>query len=271
MVPELVGLVPCAGRATRLGALAGSKELLPVRLPERHDGEPAPVCLNLLGQMNRAGIRRVWIVLRDGKWDIPGALGSGAELGLDLAYLTVRETRSILETLARGYLFVRECRVAIGFPDIIATPADALARVAEHQVATGADIVLGLFPTDRPDKADMVEVDARGELVRIEIKPGVSDLRLTWLCAVWTPRVTELLHDFVVSGERLGQAARKAPDHEGAVRAEKPAREVFPSDFLLFAKATGVRIATVGFPSGSHLDIGTRDDLARAMLGSSRC
>jgi glucose-1-phosphate thymidylyltransferase len=243
---ELVGLVPCAGRAARLGVLPCSKELLPVRHPDRPGAAPAPVCENLLGQMRRAGIQRVWIVLRDGKEDVQGALGDGSRLGLDLAYLKLVESGSVPETLDRAYRQVRGARVAVGFPDVIATPADALARLAAHHAATGADLALGLFPTDRPDKADMVEVDAAGNVVRIEIKPPRSALRWTWLLAVWSPAVTELLHAFV---------ADPPPT---------PGREPYLSDFVLSVLGAGLTVATVAFPEGSHLDIGTPEDLARA-------
>jgi glucose-1-phosphate thymidylyltransferase len=242
---ELVGLVPCAGRATRLGAQTCSKEVLSIPLAE-DGGVAGPVCGHLLRQMRTAGIERVWVVLRTGKWDIPAALGDGSRYGLDLAYLTLEHSGSVPETLDRARRNLQSARVAVGFPDVIATPCDALARLAAHQVATGADVALGLFPTDRPDKADMVEVDERGNLVGIEIKPGRSALRYTWLHAIWGPAMTELLHDFIVRGH--------SPE----------AREPYLSDVVLFALGRGLSIATLCFPEGSHLDIGTPEDLERA-------
>jgi glucose-1-phosphate thymidylyltransferase len=250
MAAELVGLLPCAGRATRLGGGLGSKELLPVRHPERASEALAPVCEHLLGQMRRAEIRRVWVVLRAGKWDIPQTLGDGSEWGLDLGYLTLRQSESVPETLDRAYRHLRDLRVAVGFPDVIATPVDALARLAEHQASAGSDIALALFPTDRPDKADMVEVDAAGNLLRIEIKPGRSALRFTWLLAIWGPAATEHLHRFVAAG--------------GEASGRELGREPFLSDFVLSAQASGLRISTLAFEHGSHLDIGTPEDLERA-------
>lgn len=217
-----------------------------MRHPDRPGAPPAPVCEHLLGQMRRARIERVWMVLRAGKEDLPGALGDGSQLGLDLGYLTLVESGSVPETLDRAYREVRGARVAVGFPDVIATPVDALARLAEHQASTGAELALGLFPTDRPDKADMVEVDAGGQVLRIEIKPARSALRWTWLLAVWSPAVTELLHAFVADPPAT------------------PGREPYLSDFVLGVLEAGVRVATLAFPEGSHLDIGTPEDLARA-------
>lgn len=246
MREELVGLVPCAGRATRLGALSCSKELLPVRHPDRPGAAPAPVCEHLLGQMQRAGIERVLLVLREGKDDLRHVLGDGSALGISLSYVTLRESGSVPETLDHAYRQVRGARVAIGFPDVIATPGDALARLVAHHAAAGTDLALGLFPTDRPDKADMVEVDAAGNVLRIEIKPPGSALRWTWLLAVWSPAVTELLHAFVADPPAT------------------PGREPYLSDFVLRVMAAGLVVSTLAFPEGSHLDIGTPDDLARA-------
>lgn len=250
MTDEIVGLVPAAGRARRLaGVLAGeaagtSKEVLPVGLPARGR---RPAAAYLLGAFARAGITRAYVVLREGKWDVPTAL-LGSPVAL--AHLVLRESSSVAETLDAAYPFVRGGRVALGFPDILFRPADAFLRVREHQEAAGADVVLGLVPTDRPDKADVVEMDAGGRVRRLVIKPRAPVLRpSTWIAAVWGPAMTELLHAEVA-------AAREAP---------APAeRELYPGDVIGRAIEEGLRVEAVELPGGRHLDIGTAEDLARA-------
>jgi glucose-1-phosphate thymidylyltransferase len=239
-----------AGRATRLGALAGSKEVLPVADPA--GGAPRPVCEVLFEALAGAGVRRAYVVLRQGKWDVPAVLGERSAAGVALAYLVVEPTGSVPETLDRAFPFVRGARVALGFPDVLALPTAALAEVAARQGASGADVVLGLFPTDRPAKADMVATDAAGRVVHIEVKPAATSLRHTWLYAVWAPAFTALLHDFV----RRELAAPSGRE-----------RELQVSDALLLAIAAGLRVEAVVFPGGSHLDVGTPDDLERARAG----
>jgi glucose-1-phosphate thymidylyltransferase len=250
--PELVGLIPAAGRALRLGLRLGgaSKEILPVG----RDGRP--VARLLLESLALAGIERAYVLLRAGKRDVRERLADGAGLGVRLDFLVIDETSSIAETLDQAYPLVRGRRVALGFPDILFRPLTAFARVLEHQAATGADAVLGLVPTDRPDKADLAEVDAAGRVRRITIKPGPGEARpdppLTWIAAVWGPALTELLHREVA----VGRARRR-----GAA-----GRELYPGDVLQRAIEEGLRIEAVTFPEGRHLDIGTPEDLARAAV-----
>jgi len=247
---DVVGLIPAAGRALRLGGCLGgaSKEVLPVG----RDGRPAAELL--LRSLALAGIERACVVLRTGKRDVPERLGDGTELGVRLEYLEIAASSSVAETLDRAYRRVRGRRVALGFPDILFRPADALARVRERQEASGADAVLGLVPTDRPEKADLVAVDAGGRVLRLAIKPGPGEARpdppLTWIAAVWGPALTELLHREVAAGRR------RSPEERG--------RELYPGDVLQRAVEEGLRVEAVVFPEGRHLDIGTPEDLERA-------
>jgi glucose-1-phosphate thymidylyltransferase len=268
---DLVGLVPAAGRALRLAGALGvtaagtSKEVLPVGGPGGPSGKPRPAAAHLLSAFARAGVDRAYVVLREGKWDVPEALtralAESAPEALRLAYLVLRESSSVAETLDAAYPFVRGRRVALGFPDILFRPADAFLRVRERQEATGADAVLGLVPTDRPEKADVVVADADGRVREIVIKPPMQPARpegvpaftaFTWIAAVWGPAITERLHDEVAAVRRAAA--------EGTV----PERELYPGDVLARAAADGLRIEAVTFPEGTHLDIGTPDDLVRA-------
>lgn len=236
-----VALIPAAGRAVRLGGTAGSKEVLGV------GPEGRPVARYLLAGLARAGVEVAYVMIRAEKLDVPRNLGDGAESGVRLAYVTVPETDSICETLDRARPFVRGRSVVLGFPDVLFEPEDAFARIVARRRETGADAVLALVPTDRPEKADLVQTEPGGRVTAIEIKPRETDLRLTWIGAVWGPEVTELLHELVEAG-RNGAGGR----------------ELYPSDVLLEAMDRGLRIEAVPLPEGRHLDVGTPEDLERA-------
>ncbi len=64
-----------------------------------------------------------------------------------------------------------------------------------YQTRSGADVVLGLFPADRPSTMDVVDVGNEGVARRILVKPACADLTHTWGIAVWTTAFTEFLHD----------------------------------------------------------------------------
>ena len=257
--PGVIGLIPAAGRASRIAPLPCSKEVLPVGLREVNGPEgPAQrvqvACHCLLERLRRAGVERAYVVLGHGKWDIPAYLGDGSAVGVQLAYLTVADSLSAVYTVDRAYPFVADALIAFGFPDILFRPADAYDRLLQRQAATGADVVLGLFPTDRPDKADMVAADADGSVRRVVVKPGRTDLRLSWITAVWTPAFTAYLHSF--TRERM--SGRGQSLHGG---------ELHIGDVLRAAIDDGVPVNSVAFAEGLYRDIGTPEDLAAALGG----
>lgn len=242
----VIGVVPAAGHARRLGNLPCSKELLP--LAYRSDGRPVTPCGLLLEGMAGSGIDRVLLLIRTGKWDLPAFFATGADtVGVELAYRVVRETASSPETLAAASPFLGDEVVALGFPDILTHPPDAFSALLRHREETGADVALALFPTSRADKADMVEVDSDGGLRRLWIKAGRRDLPFTWGLAVWTPVFTRLL---------LEEVDRHRPAGD---------RELYVGDLIQDAVDRGMRVETLPFPDGLCLDVGTPEDLAQAV------
>ncbi len=250
--PRIIGLIPAAGYATRLGPLPCSKEIYPIGLRPDPDGSgmrPKVVSHYLLEKMRRAGIEQAYIVLREGKWDIPAYFKDGALVDMHLAYLIVDVPYGAPYTLDQAYPFVRDSLVTLGFPDILFSPDDGYARILRHQAQSGADVVLGLFPADRPSAADMVAVDARGRIERIVIKPRTTDLRHTWGIAVWTPAFTEFLHNYL--------AELPVPTENST--------ELFVGDAIQAGINSGLKVEGVQISDTPFLDIGIPENLARAL------
>jgi glucose-1-phosphate thymidylyltransferase len=245
---SLVGLVPAAGRAARLGELPWSKEILPVAVGTVGHARFQTPAGRLLRQLALVGVSRAFVVLDENKWDIARCLGDGRGLGLDLAYLTIRRSPSTPATVDRAFEHVRQATVAFGFPDILLRPDDTFSGLLARLEATGADVVLGLFPADRPERVDMVELDDSGRVRRILVKPERTELDFAWLTAVWTPAFTTYLHDFLARGSAAG-----------------PERELYVGDVLQAAADDGLHIAGVTFPDAAFRDVGTPDDLLRAL------
>jgi glucose-1-phosphate thymidylyltransferase len=258
---EIVGLLPAAGQATRIAPLPCSKELYPIGL--RHvEGERSPrpkvACHYLLEKMRLAGVTKVYIVLRKGKWDIPAYLGDGAMLDMHLAYLMMRLPFGAPYTLDQAYPFVHNALVVFGFPDIVFRPDDAFVQLLSHQATTHADVVLGLFPTDQSQRMDMVELDDDGRVRQIVIKPSQTNLRYTWIIAVWTPIFTRFMHRHLA-------AVQDSDKRSDAVVSVPPQREWFVGDVIQAAVHGGLRVEAVPFPDGDCLDIGTPDNLVKAV------
>jgi glucose-1-phosphate thymidylyltransferase len=251
---ELVGLVPAAGRARRLGALPCSKEVLPIGFRATPDGPvPRVACDCLLELLRVANVARAFVVLREDKQDVARYLGAGKRCGVPIEYVSIAESASLPESLDRAYPFVRGRRVALGFPDVQLEPADALARVAARQARTDAELALGLFAAPRPETTDMVEVDAAGRVVRVEVRPRATSLRLCWVLAVWGPAFTEHLHAFVAAADRRRGAGN-------ALEGELQIGAVVAS-----AVESGLDVCGVETEGGWFRDVGTPEDLAAVM------
>ncbi len=178
---EYVALLPAAGIGSRLPGRLLSKEMLPFGDTDQGGN---PVISHVLSCMQRAGIDKVIVVLRQGKQDIVNYLMSREWQHIEFTFKITPGTSGVPETVALGLDDVQERRVVFGFPDILFRPANAFVKLMQRLESTNADVVLGLFPTNNPSKMDMVETDDDGCVVSIEIKPEHTKLSLTWILAV---------------------------------------------------------------------------------------
>jgi glucose-1-phosphate thymidylyltransferase len=260
---EVIAVIPAAGTASRLAPLPCSKELIPVGFGAKGKESkfrPKVVGHYLLEMLTSAGIKKAYIVLNSRKLDIPAYFGSGQMVDMSLAYLLVDLPIAVPYSLDQAYPFVQHKWVALGFPDMMLQPENSFVQLLNRKRRTRADIVLGLYPTDQPQKMDVVDLDENGRIRQIRPKP--SDLkggkvRYTWLTAVWTPVFTQYLHEFVSAHKK-----RCVSDSSGT--AENQRRELFVGDVFQAAIEDKFNIETVLFSNGNCLDIGTSEDLAKA-------
>ncbi len=258
---EVIGLIPAGGQATRIAPLPCSKELYPIGFRQvDEDGglRPKVVCHYLLEKMRLAGATKAYVILGNGKWDIPAYLGDGTLFNMHLAYLVVNQSTGVPYTLDKAYPFVEDKIVALGFPDIIFQPEDVFVKLLKCQTDKNADVVLGLFPTDQPQKWDMVDMDTDGRIRHILIKPFQTNLRYTWVVAVWTKNFTHFMHYYL---SVIQEANRQG---NGGNNVSKQ-RELFIGDVIQAAIDNNLKIEGVLFPDGNCLDIGTPDDLVKAV------
>jgi glucose-1-phosphate thymidylyltransferase len=251
----IIGIIPAAGKATRISPLPCSKELYPIGFRSVDGGQsvrPKPVGQYLLEHFRRGGAERALIVVRKGKWDIPEYFGDGDGLDLAIGYLIMNLPHGAPYTVDQAYSFVRDATVVFGFPDILIEPEDAYPRIVAHLEATGADVVLGIFPTDLPHLGDPIEFDEHGRIREIFVKPPKSDLQYTWAIAAWAPSFTHFMHEHLAELERLAEA--------GAAR-----RELYMSHVIMAAIRAGLRVEGLHLPGAHYLDIGVPENLVQAL------
>jgi glucose-1-phosphate thymidylyltransferase len=260
--PEVVGLIPAAGQAKRLQPFPCSKELFPVGFtkdPESGLPRPKVAAHYLLEKFQTAGIGKTYVVIREGKWDIPHYFREGDGVGMSLAYLVIPGSLGPPDTLDRAYSFIAHNRIAFGFPDILFDPQDAFTTLIEKQEQCGAEIVLGLHRIEDPRSWDMVETTEDGRVRSIVMKPAATALTWGWHFAVWTPVFSDFLHRFLRSDETKRNFTRLAD------KANDPGGDLAMGVVLQAALKEGLSMYSVAFPGERYLDIGTPENLARAV------
>lgn len=267
----VVGLIPAAGWGRRLGTLPCSKEVYPVGWDAKDTAtgmattasstngtrtlRPKVASQYLLDAMRAADVETAYIIIREGKWDIPQYWGDGHRLNMHLAYLMMRLPHGTPFTLNQAYAFVQDRTVVMGFPDVIFEPSDAYVHLLDRLHTTDADVVLGLFPAERPHKVDMVALNDNGRPQAIDIKPDATDLTYTWVCVVWAPSFTHYLHETVM---------------EAASDWNHDEREMYVGHVFQHAIRDGLTIDGVRFPQGQCTDLGTPDVLQETAAAAHR-
>ena len=255
---ERVGLVPAAGQGKRISPMPCSKEIIPVgfrQIVSPGDLRPKVVSHYLFEKYRRAGVVNTFVVLRDGKWDIPAYYGDGAMLGLHLAYIVISQSEGPPDTIDRAYSFVKNSQVAFGFPDILFGPKDVYERLFGRLEETRADIVLGLYRAHSCRAMDMVRFGKDGRVHELLLKPARTRLKYAWICAVWGPTFSKFMHVRLRAcraGEGFASGDRRTIDPQG----DLPMGAV-----LCEAVRAGLHVNSVAFPKDSYVDIGTPTDL----------
>jgi len=245
---DLIGLIPAAGYGKRISPLPCSKEVYPII---GSNGERSVVASYLLRSFKKAGIKRTYMVLRKGKWDIPEYFRNGTSVDMNIAFIVTDPTEGVPQTIKKAYPFIKQSKVIFGFPDILFKPLNAFQNLLVKQEETGADLVLGLFKTENPHKADMISFDRESNLKNIIIKPETTDLKYTWIIAVWTSVFTRFLQE---SLEKEEYDINKVEKND----------ELYIGDIVRKAIHSGLKTSYIKFESGAYLDIGTPAQLAKA-------
>ncbi|MCX7791481.1 MAG: sugar phosphate nucleotidyltransferase [Chloroflexaceae bacterium] len=249
---ELVGLLPAAGRGSRLGPVPCSKEIMPLGFHPVPEGgsalwRPVTAIEGHLRALRAAGATRAVIVIGETKADLVRYIGDGEAYGLAVAYVYQRHLRGMPFALDLARPWVRDATVLFAMPDTIIAPQETLALLAQGHRQTPADVTLGLFRTDAPHKFGMVALNGAGKVIGFVDKPARSALEFMWGAAVWSPRFTAFLHDYLATLPATGP-------------------ECVLSDVFAAALEAGLRIEAVPLHGAAYHDIGTPEDFQAVVL-----
>lgn len=169
------GIVPAAGKGSRIQPLAFSKELLPVgsRL-DRGVERPCAVSEYLLERMVLAGADKICFVISPGKSDIMEYFGA-SYAGAVIAYVVQPQPAGLCDALFRAApLISAEESVVVGLPDTIWFPDHALGQLPDDCLS------LLLFPVGNPEVFDAVSAHSDGRVETIEVKAARPRSHWIW-------------------------------------------------------------------------------------------
>ncbi len=168
------GIVPAAGRGTRIQPLAFSKELLPVgSRTDKGIDRPCAVAEYLVERLILGGADKICFIISPGKSDILEYFGDSYG-GAQLAYVVQPRPHGLCDAVFRASTVVgTQEDVLVGLPDTVWFPKTALAALP--------DVALSflLFPVEHPEYFDAVVLE--GEQVKeIQVKKADADSNWIW-------------------------------------------------------------------------------------------
>jgi glucose-1-phosphate thymidylyltransferase len=169
------GIVPAAGRGSRIQPLAFSKELLPVgsRLA-RNARMPCAVGEYVIERLILGGADKICLVIGAGKSDILEYFGARFEAA-DLAYVVQENAAGLCDAVFRAHSLIgRDEHVLVGLPDTIWFPVDALQALPDHALS------FLLFPVEHPELFDAVKLDDADHVIEIRVKQRDPQTHWIW-------------------------------------------------------------------------------------------
>lgn len=249
----VVGVLPAAGKGSRLGHLPCSKEILPLAAAQDRHGAPRVYVLSdcLLAEFQRAGIGHIAVATAPHKQDIAAYFNNSARHSAAFSYVYLASPNTPASVLAALEDYPGSC-AALGFPDILYGRDDAYSKLLHELDQSGADLVLGLYPTEHPHLVDMVRCDVDGRVSGLRIKPDQPPAEYThcWLSAVWQPSFTAFMQDSMA-------AETEAAAADG--------RELYVGDLITAALGAGLDVRAVVVTDTPCLDAGTPATYAEAL------
>jgi len=191
IIMETVGLIPCAGKGSRLG-MPFSKEMF----PDVHNVNYRPIIMYTIDAMIRAGIKHIIITVNPRKTDLLKYLGNGKQFGIDLTYCIHPEPKSLPESLNEAYHLIKDKRVVFAMPDTVIQPQNFLTQALQYHLGnTKSEVTLGCFKAKNPTSVSVVDFDGE-KVTNVIEKPKETNLQWMWGMMVWNPVFSQKLNYF---------------------------------------------------------------------------
>jgi glucose-1-phosphate thymidylyltransferase len=168
------GILPAAGKGSRIQPLAFSKELLPISEREGSHVRHRAVSDCLVERLIKGGATRLCFVIAPGKSDILEYHGA-SPLPASICFTVQPQPVGLCDAIFRALPFIgSEESVLVGLPDTIWFPDDALRTLPDGQLA------FLLFPVDHPEHFDAVISSPEGRVLAIQVKSAQAASNWIW-------------------------------------------------------------------------------------------
>jgi dTDP-glucose pyrophosphorylase len=169
------GIIPAAGKGTRIQPLAFSKELLPIC--GRYEGaqcRPRAVSDYLVERLVLGGATRICLVISPGKSDILEYYG-GSAYSAAVCYSVQPRAVGLCDAIFRALPLIDPAApVLVGLPDTVWFPADALRTLPDDRLS------FLLFPVAKPENFDVVLTDSQNHVLEIQVKASRPASNWIW-------------------------------------------------------------------------------------------
>jgi glucose-1-phosphate thymidylyltransferase len=168
------GVVPAAGRGSRIQPLAFSKELLPVgSRTENGTDRPCAVAEYLVERLILGGADKICFVISRGKSDILEYFGDRYGCA-ELAYVVQPQALGLCDAVFRASTVVgTQEDILVGLPDTVWFPRAALGALPDTALS------FLLFPVEHPEFFDAVVLDGE-QVIEIQVKKQGAASKWIW-------------------------------------------------------------------------------------------
>jgi dTDP-glucose pyrophosphorylase len=200
MKRKIIGILPMAGKGSRLQPIAFSKELYPVSFKSKHFAISE---FNIRAMM-KANVQEIKLVVHPTKLDI-------AKYYAESKYPTsiyFYSSKSLPESCLFPLNAMHDDDLCLfGLPDTLFSPADGFKKI-RNELENGYDLVLGTFKVEDASKYDSVGFDPdTGKVKGIIVKksPPLSE----WIWGIWGANVRTLkLLKKEINQQRVGRSEK---------------------------------------------------------------
>jgi dTDP-glucose pyrophosphorylase len=194
------GIIPAAGRGSRIQPLAFSKELLPLSGRGADNIQrPRAVSDFLVERLITGGAKRLCFVISPQKSDILEYYSRNSR-GASICYAVQPKPLGLCDAIFQALPVIDPRQpVLIGLPDTIWFPEDGFRHLPDDRFS------FLLFPVRDPQFFDSVEQEPNGRILRIRVKDSHTTSNMIWGAFKMPGQILHELHDLWMERNRADE------------------------------------------------------------------